>query len=270
MRRGQCVSDLGGAVERGPQAGSARPASAPRHTPCLSHTPATDFLKKTRRPLRFFTPFAAFQAGDSRRMKLGTVTVILALAVRAAGGQVARGPVQELMVCVAGDLPPRILPLAQGIATRMFGGIGVKVSWRHLPADCEGQRPPAILVLFGESPAKGLRRNTLGRARPRERTVLIANMRFWRDEGKPFLARQLLAHVLVHEIAHILQGAERHSETGIMKAGWTQPDFDQMAFEPLGFEPQDVLLIRSGLARWAEQSQGTLAAKNRRRAVERR
>ena len=34
----------------------------------------------------------------------------------------------------------------------------------------------------------------------------------------------LLAHVLAHEIAHVLQSIKRHSEEGIMKARWDAHD----------------------------------------------
>jgi hypothetical protein len=39
----------------------------------------------------------------------------------------------------------------------------------------------------------------------------------------------LLAHVLVHEITHVLQGVEHHSESGIMKAHWGPADCYAMA-----------------------------------------
>jgi hypothetical protein len=58
----------------------------------------------------------------------------------------------------------------------------------------------------------------------------------------------LLAHVLVHEIAHILQGVSRHSKTGIMKATWGPEDYFQMRTKPLEFTDEDVALIHRGLA----------------------
>jgi hypothetical protein len=36
---------------------------------------------------------------------------------------------------------------------------------------------------------------------------------------------------LVHEISHVLQGTNRHSETGVMKARWNQEDYD--AIDPV-------------------------------------
>jgi hypothetical protein len=57
----------------------------------------------------------------------------------------------------------------------------------------------------------------------------------------------LLAHVLAHEIGHILQRSNQHSGTGVMKAHWDTPEFDAMAGKPMAFEPADVKLIHSGL-----------------------
>jgi hypothetical protein len=59
----------------------------------------------------------------------------------------------------------------------------------------------------------------------------------------------LLAHVMVHEIAHILQGVYRHSDNGVMKAVWTGQDYSQMRVGALPFAPEDVELIHLGLAR---------------------
>jgi hypothetical protein len=35
----------------------------------------------------------------------------------------------------------------------------------------------------------------------------------------------VLAHVMVHEVTHILQGICRHSASGVMKAQWDEEDF---------------------------------------------
>lgn len=58
----------------------------------------------------------------------------------------------------------------------------------------------------------------------------------------------VLAHVLVHEITHILEGIDRHSESGVMKAQWTVEDYRAMADKPLPFAAIDVDLIQRGLA----------------------
>ena len=64
----------------------------------------------------------------------------------------------------------------------------------------------------------------------------------------PNQVHAVLAHVLVHEITHILQGLSRHSESGVMKARWDSQDFAQMSWKPLPFTAEDVDLIQRGLA----------------------
>ena len=44
----------------------------------------------------------------------------------------------------------------------------------------------------------------------------------------------VLAHVLVHELARVLQGVARHSETGVMQAHWTLRDYSEMEDKPRG------------------------------------
>jgi len=58
----------------------------------------------------------------------------------------------------------------------------------------------------------------------------------------------VLGHVLVHEMTHILEGIARHSERGVMKAHWSSADLMQMSRKPLGFEREDIELIRLGMA----------------------
>jgi hypothetical protein len=74
--------------------------------------------------------------------------------------------------------------------------------------------------------------------------VAAANGKKWPSD----LAPALLAHVLVHEITHILQGVDRHSETGVMKARWTTADYVQIRAQPLPFTDWDIDLIQEGLA----------------------
>jgi hypothetical protein len=59
--------------------------------------------------------------------------------------------------------------------------------------------------------------------------------------------RCVMAPVLVHEITHVLEGIERHSATGIMKARWNDRDYFEMRQGSLGFAQEDVDLIYAGL-----------------------
>jgi hypothetical protein len=66
---------------------------------------------------------------------------------------------------------------------------------------------------------------------------------------------EVLAHVMVHEITHLLQGFSRHSATGVMKERWTSGDFGEMRWRELALTPLDIELIYSGLAQRPVQRQ---------------
>jgi hypothetical protein len=59
----------------------------------------------------------------------------------------------------------------------------------------------------------------------------------------------LLGHVMTHEIGHVLQGVDRHSGEGVMKARWSTQDFRAMEAHALRFDGLDVLLIHAGIRR---------------------
>jgi hypothetical protein len=63
----------------------------------------------------------------------------------------------------------------------------------------------------------------------------------------PGLVKSLLAHVLAHEITHLLQAENRHSASGIMKARWIENDYKDMKLGLLAFSAEDIDLIYRGL-----------------------
>jgi predicted SprT family Zn-dependent metalloprotease len=67
-------------------------------------------------------------------------------------------------------------------------------------------------------------------------------------EKCPKLEARLLAHVLSHEICHVLQRTNVHAETGLMKARWRNEDYRLMIEKPLPFTPADLQMMQEGLA----------------------
>lgn len=57
--------------------------------------------------------------------------------------------------------------------------------------------------------------------------------------------------VRAHEIGHVLEQMQRHSESAVMKARWSAEDYQRMERNPLPFAPEDVELIREGLLKRA-------------------
>ena len=141
---------------------------------------------------------------------------------------------------------------AQERAAKMFAEAGVRIEWRTGRPGARPGREPLIVVSLTENTPANFLPNALALAKVYEGVHITV---FWdRVERMSRFAPPtfVLAHVLVHEITHILQGIDRHSESGVMKARWTPEDYYAMAIKPLPFTPEDVELIQLGLARRAD------------------
>jgi hypothetical protein len=169
-------------------------------------------------------------------------------------------PQQKLTVYVRENarVPPEVRAPALDLANKMFATIGIRLDWRiGEPPRTSSARPIGIELETG-TPAN-LLPGALGSAMPYEGV----HIRVFYDRLQSDVAPRsaLLAHVLVHEIAHILQGTDQHSKSGVMKAVWTHQDHVQMRTGVLPFTPQEVESIRVGLASRASGAP-TLAAGN--------
>jgi len=142
------------------------------------------------------------------------------------------------------DGPP--LTRAEQLASKMFAEIGVAIEWSQR-GDCYLRMAAIVITLSYETPATEYP-GTYAFAKPYEGTHIVV---FWdrvKHKVPPPRAPILMAHVLVHEVTHILQGIHRHSETGVMKAAWSDDDLFRMGKKPLEFTEQDVVLIHLGIA----------------------
>jgi hypothetical protein len=141
---------------------------------------------------------------------------------------------------------------AEAITGRMFKSAGVALDW-HTAANarCRGPRPERTVMLdFVTNRPASEHPGALAYAQPYEADrVVVLYDRVEASADGPTQISTLLAHVMTHEITHLLQGISRHSETGVMKAQWSAHDFLQMAYKPLPFAPEDIDLIQRGLRR---------------------
>ena len=171
--------------------------------------------------------------------------------IRAAQRLASRTTGQMVTVYLQNEasVPYPMLSRARTLAAEMFAGVGVQIDWRAgQRAESQLLREGAIAVrLTLDTPDEF--KSTVGAfATPSEGvhiTVLYQHLAW--SLAKPGLAPALLAHVLVHEITHILEGIARHSETGIMKANWTSGDYYDMQTKTLAFASEDIELIHRGL-----------------------
>jgi hypothetical protein len=167
-------------------------------------------------------------------------TKITALALLAAA-TCAAGEQRKVTVCMD-TTPTSEVVRAEAQASQMFAAIGVKLDWR---CSKSGSQEAIVISLVAHAP-ENRKPGELAYALPYEGThIVILYDRV--SKIMPNQVHAVLAHVVVHEVTHILQGFPRHSETGVMKAQWDSSDFSQMTWKPLRFTADDADLIQRGL-----------------------
>ena len=135
---------------------------------------------------------------------------------------------------------------ARQMAAQMFAGAGFALEWCERAKSCRDWEHRLIVTLEAEADS-GVRPGVMAKAFPfGQRNVRIFLDRV-RQVVNPLRQAALLAHVLAHEITHLLQGCDRHSRTGVMKARWEEADIAAMQRSPLELEAHDIHLIRMGL-----------------------
>jgi len=192
-------------------------------------------------------------------MKITAVTMLAVLSGAAAeAGKPGQPAERTVIVCMESDaIGAAVAVPAKEIASKMFAAIGVTLDWRH---NCPAQ---GILISLSEhDQAERRLPQAFGYALPYEGTHIVIFYDRLQRSADPALIPSLLAHVMVHEITHILEGIARHSSQGVMKAAWDGSDYSAMPLTPLPFAPEDIDLIHRGLAERAAQAASTPAAGN--------
>jgi hypothetical protein len=183
-------------------------------------------------------PLASACSGGGSAMN---ITQIVAIAAVFSGSVQAK---QNVTVYVQDGerVPGQTLARAEGLAGTMFAKAGVRINWRVGRPKGEAITVRMSDVHSADHPG------ALAFALPYEGVHITVFYDRIHKEFAPDLAPALLAHVLVHEITHVIQGIDRHSETGVMKAHWTAADYTDMRARPLPFTDWDIELIQKGLA----------------------
>ena len=189
--------------------------------------------------------------------------MVLALAL--CGTALAKkGPVtaidEEAAVYVEDQVMVRgsVLSAAKEAVSDIFGKIGVHIRW-------ESGSPPSnpvacrnIVLIIQENAPDDARAGVMARTNLTNDHIHVFYERirpssdFW-----PNFECRVLTHVIAHEIGHALQGLNRHSDTGMMKAVWTASDRVRIMNGSLPFSPIDVGLIHAGAARCQLAADGT-------------
>jgi hypothetical protein len=186
------------------------------------------------------------------------IVVYAAMAMARAG--VARGPgpagvaAGTVTVCDE-DRSELAFGVARMQVTGMYARIGVTLVWHDTKHCPDG----ALRISFFHGNAARYPSEQLGYALPYEGSQIVI---FWEriaataSKGD---AAQLLAHVMAHEIGHVLEATSRHSASGLMKAHWDKADVRDLCWKPMPFAEEDIQLIYLGLK---ERASRPFASKN--------
>jgi hypothetical protein len=181
-------------------------------------------------------------------MKIFGAVAVLITGAGAWASDCGQTPVREVTVCLRPGNNAAVLNRGQAEATQIFKQAGVRLAWRGDERSCLSA-PNSIVITLSLATPKGQHPGALAYALPFEGTHIVLLYDRVLNSVKPAMAPFLMGHVLAHEIAHILEGVDRHSDSGIMKPFWDGRDYARMDTGGFNFAAEDILLMRCGLDR---------------------
>jgi len=169
--------------------------------------------------------------------------VIIAAAAKASWAGIGEEQ-RNVPVCMDENNDSLVIGPAKATTSQIFARIGVKIQW-HRMSECPASG--AILVNLSQPTQDDQRPGALAYALPFEGTHIVVFYDRVKQTSDPGLEFRLLAYVMAHEIAHILERINVHSQTGIMKARFDRRDQFAMAKNRFRFTNEDVERIDAGL-----------------------
>jgi hypothetical protein len=146
-----------------------------------------------------------------------------------------------------------VMGSAETLVSDTFAKVGVNIKW-HAGSPPKNYRSDAGRTIFSIRWAERVPATSsagaLAVARPLSPEASIT---LYEESLRRFLNRYrdtqniVFGYVVAHELAHLMQGLNRHSDSGILKAQWSYKDIYQMASGSLDFTAYDVELIHDGL-----------------------
>jgi hypothetical protein len=182
-------------------------------------------------------------------------TMVVAAAVTAWPGEAGAERERTVTVCIDPNGDGVEIRSAQGLASKLFARIGLRIDWRELRS-CTAGRSLQVSLSYNTPPDQ--LPGSLAYALPYDGSHIVVFYDRVRNSD-PSMVTFLLAYVLVHEVTHILEGVARHSKRGIMKAHWDREDRFEIGLGRLALAPEDVDLIYRGLE--APRNFGPVAAR---------
>jgi hypothetical protein len=132
---------------------------------------------------------------------------------------------------------------AKSVATGLLDKAGVRVDWNQ-----RSETADTITIQMQDNAPRNVNRLAMACALPFAKGP-GARIHVFRSrlQNPPWLASgTVLGYVIAHEIGHVLEGVDHHSETGVMKAQWGIDEYRAMQVNLLRFTPLDAEWIQMG------------------------
>jgi hypothetical protein len=139
------------------------------------------------------------------------------------------------------------MALTQSIVSSIYKDVGIQIHWKS-GERVDGGSALAFEIRFIASAPESARPTALAAAKIEPGIITVYEDRVrGLHQSHPAVQRVVLAYVLAHELAHVMQGVARHSNAGILRDQWTVLDFSKMLFQRLKFTNADSEMIRRRL-----------------------
>ncbi len=175
----------------------------------------------------------------------GIATIMVMTGTVALAGETPNAVERRVTVCMQGDIGLDVSMEARAMVSKIFSNISVTIDWQLVLSACPKQ---ALQLNLSAQTPPSLLDGALAYALPYEGTHVVIFYDRVRRAIEPSMVSRLLGHVIAHELGHILQGINRHSDRGLMKARWDGFDYSVMRRKPIAFTDEDVALIHRSLA----------------------
>jgi hypothetical protein len=167
----------------------------------------------------------------------------LALAILSA----ATGPVKVDVWLTTNPVGSVDMELTQTIVSSVYKEVGIQVNWKSGETVKDGSTI-TFEIRFAEKAPDTATPTALAAAEIERGVITVYEDRVrGQHRNHPAVQRVVLAYVLAHELAHVMQGVARHSNAGILRDQWTVLDFSKMLFHQLKFTNADAERIRRRL-----------------------
>ena len=164
----------------------------------------------------------------------------------------------SVRVCNSVHIPDKILDSAKAEASFVLETGGLKVTWLDCSTETMVQELGPLdfvlcLVAFrlsgADRPGQRAMGSTSTANRMRQNYVFVhyeSITKTARDHGTEWQTYQILGCAIVHELSHLLLGAE-HTQRGVMRGVWGSPDLLLMSKREITFTQQERERIQQAL-----------------------